>query len=63
MASMHKKSVAGTIMEQDGEESDFSAVNIVTKEEKTKLELLEKSVVIDKYKRIDQVTLNRVGLK
>ena len=53
-----------TIVEQEVEESDGqSALNIVTKDQITRNELEEKQKVIDKYKRIDQVTLTRVGLK
>jgi len=44
---------AHTIMEQDGEESEVSAVNIVTNEEASRRELADKNVVINKYKRID----------
>ena len=55
-----------TIIEQDGEESEVSAMNIVTahhKEAITKREIQEKTDVINQYKRIDTVTMQRVGLK
>ena len=51
-----------TIIEQELEESEAS-VNIETAEKITKREIEEKAKVITKYKRIDQNTLNRVGLK
>jgi len=53
------------IPEQDGEESEVSAMNIVTTShaQATKRELEEKTEIINRYKRIDQVTLTRVGLK
>lgn len=51
-----------TIIEQEVEESEAS-VNIETAERITKREIEEKAKVITKYKRIDQNTLNRVGLK
>lgn len=53
----------GTILELEGEESEVSAVNIVTSDQITKREIQEKTEIINKYKRIDQMTLNRVGLK
>lgn len=54
LGSISKKSMgAHTIMEQDGEESEVSAVNIVTNEEASRRELADKNVVINKYKRID----------
>lgn len=52
-----------TIIEVEGEESEISAVNIVTSDQITKREIQEKTEIINKYKRIDQMTLNRVGLK
>ena len=35
----------------------------MTNDQVTKREIEEKTKVVEKYKRIDQVTLNRVGLK
>ena len=52
-----------TIIEQELEESEVSHVNIETAEAITKREIEEKTKVVQKYKRIDQITLNRVGLK
>eukprot|EP00353_Schmidingerella_taraikaensis_P013304 CAMPEP_0185581288 /NCGR_PEP_ID=MMETSP0434-20130131/18217_1 /TAXON_ID=626734 ORGANISM="Favella taraikaensis, Strain Fe Narragansett Bay" /NCGR_SAMPLE_ID=MMETSP0434 /ASSEMBLY_ACC=CAM_ASM_000379 /LENGTH=40 /DNA_ID= /DNA_START= /DNA_END= /DNA_ORIENTATION= len=40
-------------MEQEVEESEVSALNIVTSDQVTKRELQEKTEVINKYKRID----------
>ena len=58
------------IAEQDGEESEAgssAALNIKTREHQqqlaTKREIEEKTKIVEKYKRIDQVTLTRVGLK
>lgn len=53
------------IVEQDGEESEVSAVNITTggAEQVTQREIEEKTEVINKYKRIDQTTLTKVGLR
>ena len=52
------------IEEQEIEESDgMSALNIETTDRIAKNQVEEKQKVIDKYKRIDQVTLTRVGLK
>ena len=45
------------------EESEATSVNIETKDQITKREIDEKKQVINKYKRIDQNTLTRVGLK
>ena len=41
----------------------MSAVNIETKDQIEKNQIEEKQKVIDKYKRIDQVTLTKVGIK
>ena len=55
-----------TILEQDLEESEMSvnAVNIESNEARMfpKRQIEEKTEIINKYKRIDQMTLNRVGL-
>ena len=61
----HQKRMNQTIPEQDGEESEVSAVNINTGGDIaiSKRELEEKKAVINKYKRIDTVTINRVGIK
>ena len=60
-----QKKINSTIVEQDGEDSEAnsSAVNIMTNDQITKREIEEKTKVVEKYKRIDQVTLTRVGLK
>jgi len=50
---LSKRGVAATIMEQEVEESEISALNIVTSDQVTKRELKEKTEVINKYKRID----------
>ena len=48
-----QKKINSTIMEQDGEESDASALNIVTGDQITKREIEEKTKAVEKYKRID----------
>ncbi len=48
-----KKVGNSTIIEQEVEESDVSAMNIETADQVTKREIEEKSKVITKYKRID----------
>ena len=60
-----QKKINSTIVEQDGEDSEAnsSAVNIMTNDQISKHEIEEKTKVVEKYKRIDQVTLTRVGLK
>ena len=60
-----QKKINSTIVEQDGEDSEAnsSAVNIMTNDQISKREIEEKTKVVEKYKRIDQVTLTRVGLK
>ena len=60
---MAQKKGNSTIIEQELEESEVSHVNIETAEAITKREIEEKTKVVQKYKRIDQITLNRVGLK
>ena len=64
---MPKKGGNMTILEQDLEESEISvnAVNIESNEARMfpKRQIEEKTQIINKYKRIDQMTLNRVGLK
>jgi len=44
-------------LEQDEEESEISAINIQTSDQITKREIEEKTTIINKYKRIDQITL------
>ena len=66
--ALPKRAGAGSIItEQDHEESEISVhnVNIAAADHQMfgKRELQEKAETINKYKRIDQMTLNRVGLK
>lgn len=60
-----QKKLNSTIHEQaqEFEESEISALNSTSADQITKREIEEKTAIINKYKRIDQVTLQRVGLK